>query len=257
MPKRENHEPGAEKDPAELLKQYKENLPDQFYSGVYDVIYSGLYQNLSDAAGLFDELKRQKYTGIDWNKADKFDQRVLRDMVMVAFASVKREVFREHVRQTELPLTIQRPFLTQGPGAAHIYIVDWIYNRIPPSMGPAVVYTYQQPKRKRHLGRYFFATIERSDKFYLDLSNLIHEKTGQRKSRRQIQRYLEIYCKCEIFKAISLGRGGRLLAVGFLRKHKTARGGIMYRKYPLATVKGCEKKWLKYGHRLASRNKKK
>jgi hypothetical protein len=123
-------------------------------------------------------------------------------------------------------------------------------------MMASVASTYPQPKRGRHLGRYLYATIERSDKFYLDLSNHIYLKTGQSKKRRQIQRYLEVYCKCEIFKAIDLGRGGALLAVGYLRKHRSQRGSVIYRKYPLVTVKKSEHKWLKYGHSLASRRKK-
>jgi hypothetical protein len=243
-------------NPADLLKQYRENITDHLYNRIFNAACKSITKDMLAALEQFDQLKREKYPGIDWTKADKWDQRILTDIYRIALAESKRELFREYVRQTELPLTIQRPFLTQGPGAAHVYIIDWIYNRVPPAMMASVTYTYPQPKRGRHLGRYLYASIERSDKFYLDLSNHIYLKTGQRKGRRQIQRYLEVYCKCEIFKAIDLGRGGALLAVGFLRKHKTTSGGIIYRKYPLATVRRCEKKWLKYGHSLASRNKK-
>lgn len=250
----QNHHPKP--NPADLLKQYRENITDHLYNRIFNAVYSSISKDMLAALEQFDQLKREKYPGIDWNKADKWDQRILNDIYRVAEKEAKRELFRQHVRQTELPLSIQRPFLTQGPGAAHVYIVDWIYNRVPPAMTASVAYTYPQPKRGRHLGRYLYATIERSEKFYLDLSNHIYLKTGQRKARRQLQRYLEVYCKCEIFKSIDLGRAGSLLAVGYLRKHRTNRGSVIYRKYPLATIRSSEKKWLKYGHSLASRRKK-
>jgi hypothetical protein len=250
-----NRDPPAEPLPAGTLSDYKQELVNS-YDDIFKRLRSAQFEILGHALYDLNEIKAAKYPDIDRAGADRLEQRFIKDVEREAFRDVERELFEQHIKQSELPLSIQRPFLNNGPAAAHVYIVNFIYEMIPPVLPISQAKAMAQPAGQRHLGKYLYATIERNDYFYRKLSNNIYLVTGEQKSKRTLQRYLTAYDRTLVFKNFDVGPKQHILAVGYLRPYRTARGAKIFRKQPLTTKQKSETKWRKFKKYLGPVTKK-